>query len=107
MNKLEKMFNSVKDTLKYLPLAATALLAQELKGQDIRRRSYPLPTEPINLFLTDGCTPLELSYDALTNKTARDAIMPGKVTSDITSKVQGLVCNKSTVLYTLNSKNLG
>jgi hypothetical protein len=109
MNNFKKMFNTVKDTLKYLPLAATAFLAQELKGQDIWARPFPLPTEPVNLFLTDGSTPLEFSYDALTSKAARDAIMPGKVTSDISGKIvaSDWNCNRGAPLFEYDAHNWG
>jgi hypothetical protein len=92
-----------------IPIALASLLSmKEAKGQDqIWRRSFPLPTEPINLFISQDSTPQALEYNALTTKEAMDAAMLGKVTSDITSKVQGLVCNKSSALFTLDSKNFG
>ena len=113
INRKEKetrmnIFKNILDRLKYLPLVALPFLAQEAKGQDIWRTYFPLPTEPINLFISQDETPQALEYNALTTKSQRDAVMPGKVTSDITGKlVPPLVCNKTVVLFRLNSKNFG
>jgi hypothetical protein len=72
------------------------------------RSDFPVPKGPVNLFETPGSTPQEIAYNVLTTQAARNAVMPGKVTSDITGKIiPPLVCNKTTPLFVYNSHNWG
>jgi len=71
---------------------------------------FDIPIEgPINLFETPGFTPQEIEYNAIKTKEARDAILPGKVESDISSKIMGTnwSCGKVAQLFCLNSRNFG
>jgi hypothetical protein len=77
MNKLKKTFNNLKYAL---PFAAIGLLPQEAKGQDWDVRY--MPTEKINLFISQDDTSQALEYNALKTRTERDAMIQSRINPD-------------------------
>lgn len=72
------------------------------------RGPFPFPKGPVNLFETPGSTPQEIEYNALTTQDARTVMVANRGSTDILGRLYPpLVCNRSSLLFVLNSKNLG
>ncbi len=106
---LENLVNKTKTTLKYLPLAVTACIAQEVKGQDI-----VYPSGVINPFLSPDYTIQAINYNKLNSEATESRKTEAAIRLG-TSRVKTIPpsddpifnCNNWTLVEIMNSYDWG
>jgi hypothetical protein len=106
-NKFRKTLDSI---ICSIPIVVASLIPQNAKGQDIWLSAFPLPKEPINLFLPQEVS----SYDAFKTKVERDNYIETSRANDITPNIPtglhtvnnilyGFACVQASMLFEYNS----